>query len=106
MEVKIYKRKTDCSQLLESLSKDTDLVKVQALDYDAEPIVRKLDFEDRILGDKESILSNTKKLLGIIDIELFMQNHMYNIVNSGDIIEFSENRFIKTDQEYLPAEIK
>ena len=106
MEVKIFKRKTNCSQLLAAITENTDLVKIQASDYDAEPIVKTLDFEDRILGNKDSILSDIKKVCGIVDLELFMKCHMYEIVKAGDIVEFSDHKFIKSDVGYVPVEIK
>ena len=106
MEVKIYKRKTDCAELLEAVTNSTDLVRVEPADYDLEPIVRQLDFESRIIYGAESIMSDINKVLGIVDTELWFQNHMYNIVNPGDIVEFSDHRFIKLTSGYAPVEIK
>ena len=109
MQVKVYERKKehDATQLLEAIGPDTDLVKVQSSDYDL-PYVEWLDFEDRIVFGKDEILSNPRKVVGIIEMELFFKSKRYNddVVRPGDIVEFGENKFIKTKDDYLPVEIK
>lgn len=108
MRVKLYKRLRghDATQLLESITENTDLVKVQSSDYDAEPYVVDLDFEDRIICGKEIILSNPKKVVSIIDMEMFMKNHMWQEFEYGDIVEFESYRFIKAPKAYVAVEIK
>ena len=45
--------------------------------------------------------------MGIIDIELFMANHLNrNLFVEGDLVEIPFGTFIKTSVGYIPAEIK
>ena len=108
MEVKVYKRKTGhpVEDLLAAITKSTTLVKVDQADY-CEALLFKLNFEDRIICGEEDILSNRDKVLGIIDIELFMTNHLNrNLFVEGDLVETPFGTFIKTPVGYIPAEIK
>ena len=108
MEVKVYKRKAGhpADDLLAAIAKSTTLVKVDQADY-CEALLFKLNFEDRIICGEEDILSNRDKVLGIIDIELFMANHLNrNLFVEGDLAEIPFGTFIKTSVGYIPAEIK
>jgi len=108
MIVKVYNRKADHdpTQLLESLTKETDLVRVQASDYH-EPREEDLDFESRILCGAETIMSDIKKVLGIVDLEIFMKHHMYDhAFERGDLVEVDGKLFLKSEVGYIPAEIK
>ena len=108
MKVELYNRKKDkpATELLEAVTPETTLVRVQASDYD-EPYIKDLDFEDRILpGSADLILPNPDKLVGIIDLELFMASHMYQYFNEGDIVKFPGGTYIKTGKAYIPAEFK
>ncbi len=108
MEVKVYKRKPDSSveDLLESLNEKTDLVRLEASDYE-EPLKYKLDFEDRIIMGKDDILNNPNKVLGIIDIELFWKSSgYYGAFDKGDLVDTPFGLFIKRDNGYTKAEIK
>ena len=98
MEVKVYKRKAEhpADDLLAAIAKSTTLVKVDQADY-CEALLFKLNFEDRIICGEEDILSNRDKVLGIIDIELFMANHLNrNLFVEGDLVEIPFGTFIKT----------
>lgn len=108
MKVKVYNRKADHDpkQLLESLTKETDLVRVQASDYH-EPREEDLDFESRILCGAETIMSDINKVLGIVDLEIFMKHHIYEkAFEKGDLVEVNDKLFLKSDVGYIPAEIK
>jgi hypothetical protein len=107
MKVKVYfkNKNSDVQKLVESLPAGAKSVKVKAAEYDA-TVTYDLDFEDRIICGADTILSDTQKLLGIIDMELFMMPHHYIELKSGEIVEFDSHRFIKTPHEYLPVEIE
>ena len=108
MEVKIYMRAKghDAQQLLESITKTTTAVRVCQEDYDPDPIVRDVDVESKIICGKETIMSDPRKVVGIIDCELWLDNHMYYVVRPGEIVEFDSHRFLKTNEGYVPVEIK
>lgn len=108
MEVNVYKRRTGhpVDDLLRGITKSTTLVRVDQEDYIG-PLWFKLDFEDRIICGKDDIMSNRDKVLGIIDIELFMANHLdRDLFVEGDLVETPFGTFIKTPAGYIPAEIK
>ena len=109
MKVITRKRKSDHDpkQLLESITEKTDLVRLEASDYDDEPYSTDLDFEDRIICGKETIMADTKKVLGIIDMELFMKYHMDDhFFEYGDLVEYEGKLYIKTPVGFVEAELK
>ena len=71
-------------------------------------ILRLMAFDvDVIIYGEDDILSNRDKVLGIIDIELFMANHLNrNLFVEGDLVETPFGTFIKTSVGDIPAEIK
>jgi hypothetical protein len=108
MKVITRKRKSghDPKQLLESITTETDLVRLEASDYDDE-LSTDLDFEDRIICGRETIMADTKKVLGIIDMELFMKYHMDDhFFEDGDLVKYEDKLYIKTPVGFVQAEIK
>lgn len=108
MKIEIYRRKNnhDAAAMLEGLTKTTKLVEVDQAEYDP-AVPHNLEFEDRILGDRESILTNEHKVLGIIDMELFMASRMNNnYFREGDIVNTPFGLRIKTSFGFLPVKLK
>ena len=109
MEIKVFRRRHDhdAAALLESITKSTTLVRVDQADY-TDAYDYSLPFEDRLLGNVEDMLAHADKLLGIVDMELFMLKPMtVHELHKGDIIELPTfGTFIKAGHGYTPAEIK
>ena len=52
-------------------------------------------------------MSDINKVLGIVDLEIFMKHHIYEkAFEKGDLVEVNDKLFLKSDVGYIPAEIK
>lgn len=100
MEVKIYKRRTDVTNHVDEAINSTGIVELDRSDYGLEPIVREVDFESRIIFGEEIIMADIQKVLGIIDLELWVHEHMDLIVN-GDLVEFNGDLYMKTPKQFV-----
>lgn len=105
MEVKVYKRSSDHTAFTQMIAGRDHLVELDRRDYPREPIVRELDLESKIICGKESILSDMYKVAGIIEMELWLSNHLWDVIEPWDVVEFEGHQLIKTPEGYRPAKL-
>lgn len=104
MEIKIYKHRTDVTGLPESYQNSTEVVKLNPRDFESAPIVRTVDFEDRIVSGADTILSNAEKVLGIIELELWWQEHQ-DLIEVSDLVELGNDLYMKLPDRYIKVEL-
>ena len=105
MKVKVYKRKTDCSQLLESVNRNTSLVRVNRSDYNDPYPEEDIDVASKIIFGAEDILADIHRVIGILDTELFLL-HYYQYFTYGDLAEVDGKLYFYFPGGAVPAEIK